>query len=318
MKTKNQQALIEQVADWLVILQDGNVDQEVKQRFDAWLAQHPSHREAWSRAHCFLTNVDAMPKGISSNTVLTLNQKSRRRMVKLLTIAFALPGLSYLGYRKELHHYAYADHITQLGQTKRVTLDDGSIVELNTNTKLVNRYSNAERLIELLEGEVFIKTHSDNHTPTRPFKIITPHGELRALGTEFNVSVSNKQTNLSVFTHAVKVNTPYFNIVVNAAERLVFSSKSHSGVRVEAFTTAMWRKGLFVASSLPLRQVIDELRRYHISYIRVAPSVADIRVSGTFDIHNLISSLALLEQSLPISVSYRSKWWVTIDDKNST
>lgn len=312
MTIEQEQALIEQVADWLVIMQEDEVTERDIKRFNAWLNEHPSHQDAWSKAHCFLNNFNQLPDAMTSDSVLTMNQNSRRSALKLLTMALVLPSLGYVGFRNGLHQYAYADHITQIGESRSVKLADGTLAELNTNTKLISNYTKSERLLRLLSGEVFIKTHKDNHLPVRPFRVLTDHGTLEALGTEFNVQVTQHNTILTVFSHAVKVTTSNFDVEVKAGERLVFNEQSHGAITSESLSTAMWRKGLLVASAMPLEQVIAELRRYHFGYFRVEPKVSRIRVSGTFEVKDLIGSLALLEQSLPIDVSYRSKWWVTI------
>ena len=73
---------------------------------------------------------------------------------------------------------------TGVGQTASVVLPDGSMAYLNTDTRLRWVGSPGNRRVRLLRGEAFFEVV---HEPTRPFRILLAHSEVRVLGTRFDV-----------------------------------------------------------------------------------------------------------------------------------
>ena len=52
--------------------------------------------------------------------------------------------------------------------------------------------------------------------------------------------------------------------------------------------------------------------RYRPGLLRCDPAVAPLRVSGAFQLHDTDAVLAALPATLPVSVRYRTSYWVTI------
>src|SRR5690606_6030511 len=87
------------------------------------------------------------------------------------------------------------EYITYVGEQRLVQLEDGSQVRLNTNTRIQVSYSRQTRRIDLLQGEAYFDVSKD---PQRPFEVIANHSIVRALGTEFNVSLLNSAVAVDV------------------------------------------------------------------------------------------------------------------------
>ncbi|GHF88072.1 FecR domain-containing protein [Thalassotalea marina] len=315
LNTHKDSAVIEQVADWLVLLQSDDVTELDIKRLNLWLAQNKAHRDAWQQANHFLTNIEHLPCSVNSQTMLTLNQQGRRRVVKLLSALFAIPTTGYLTVQSGLHHSVIADHQTAIGESKTVTLNDGSVIELNTQTKITTTFNQVQRSLNLLAGEIFITTGKKHGELLPPFRVITDHGVIEALGTAFNVKATEQGIEVEVSEHAVLVTTEHAELMVKAGESLKFSRHMLQPKVNKLQLSAMWRKGLFVAASLPLFQLIEELGRYHHRLVNIDNSIRNIQVSGTFDIHDFTGTLALLCESLAIDVVYRTKWWLAIVPK---
>src|SRR6202042_1912925 len=73
---------------------------------------------------------------------------------------------------------------TAVGQQRNVTLADGSIVTLNTNTILETDLSRSVRQIYLRKGEAHFQVAHDR---SRPFLVHAGDAVVRAVGTEFEV-----------------------------------------------------------------------------------------------------------------------------------
>jgi transmembrane sensor len=73
---------------------------------------------------------------------------------------------------------------TNMGENLHHTMSDGSILWLNSNTKIQVDYSNTFRRIKLLEGEAHFEVAKD---ATRPFEVYADDRLVRAIGTAFSV-----------------------------------------------------------------------------------------------------------------------------------
>ncbi|MCG8409792.1 MAG: FecR domain-containing protein [Bacteroidales bacterium] len=82
-------------------------------------------------------------------------------------------------------------------QGKKTTLPDGSVVILNSNTKI--EYNNFDALNErrvFLDGEAFFDVVKNKN---KPFVIETQDAEIRVLGTSFNVNTNLPKKRVEVF-----------------------------------------------------------------------------------------------------------------------
>jgi len=76
-------------------------------------------------------------------------------------------------------HYA-----TALGEKRTVTLADGSIIELNTNSAIAVAFGRDERNVALEHGEAVFRVGKDS---SRPFLVTVGDRDVRDIGTIFNI-----------------------------------------------------------------------------------------------------------------------------------
>ena len=57
---------------------------------------------------------------------------------------------------------------------------------------------------------------------------------------------------------------------------------------------------MLVADNLPLQRLIDQLGEYRSGYLGLDPSLAGLRISGSFPLHDSDKALAALALSLPV------------------
>jgi len=79
---------------------------------------------------------------------------------------------------------------TQVAKEFWITLDDGTKVHLNYNTRLKYplKFTGKDRTV-YLDGEAFFNVAKDE---SRPFRVVTDHGVIRQYGTSFNVNTTEK------------------------------------------------------------------------------------------------------------------------------
>ncbi len=96
-----------------------------------------------------------------------------------------------------------ADHRPAVGHQLTATLDDGSTIQLNTDTRIELQYSSRERTVRLQRGEAHFAVAPDAE---RPFVVVAGSGVVRAVGTEFNVYLSDgNQTEVTVTEGIVEI-----------------------------------------------------------------------------------------------------------------
>lgn len=93
---------------------------------------------------------------------------------------------------------------TRVGEQNTITLADGSIIELNTNSNVQVDYTVTTRSVTLLQGEAHFKVSKD---PARPFEVIAGDGKVSAIGTAFAVRLNNEALKVTVTEGKVALTT---------------------------------------------------------------------------------------------------------------
>jgi transmembrane sensor len=84
-----------------------------------------------------------------------------------------------------------------------VTLPDGSVLQLNTDSVVETAYSPTERRVRLKKGEAFFSVAKN---PQRPFWVDVGAVSVRAVGTAFNVRFRPEAVEVLVKEGKVSVN----------------------------------------------------------------------------------------------------------------
>ncbi|WP_419710111.1 FecR domain-containing protein [Pseudomonas sp. NFX224] len=296
-----------QAAHWLVLMHDQSLSAGQRQACAQWRATNPEHERAWQRVQRVQRQLGGLPPALAMGT---LNRERRQAMKKLLALA-ALGPAGYLGHRVGTTQGWMADYRTAVGERRQLTLADGSRVDLNTDSAIDVRFDPGQRLIHLLRGEILIVTGADS--ARRPLRVVSEQGLLEPLGTSFNVRQLDGITQLSVLEGRVRA-TPTHTTpqIVDAGEQLYFSAGTFGPLRPVSDVATCWTQGELVAENLPLGDFLQELARYRSGWLRCDGSAAALRISGGFQLDNSDAILAALPTTLPVTVAYRTRYWVTV------
>jgi transmembrane sensor len=93
-------------------------------------------------------------------------------------------------------------YATTFGEQRSITLTDGSVIDINSRSKVRIRYSTQERDVDLLQGQALFHVAKN---PARPFLVSTATTQVRAVGTEFDVYQKQGGTVVSVVEGRVAV-----------------------------------------------------------------------------------------------------------------
>lgn len=294
-----------QAAHWLVLMHEQPLSAAQQLACTRWRAADPEHERAWQRGQHVQQQLGGLPPSIA---IGTLNRERRQALKALLVLATIAPT-GYLGYRMVGQQGWMADYRTAIGERRQLTLADASVVNLNTDSAIDVSFDAGQRLIRLVRGEIVITTGADR----RPLRVVSAQGVMEPLGTRFAVRQLDGVTQLAVLQGHVRA-TPVQGAaqVVEAGQQLYFSEAAFGPLRPASALATGWTQGQLVAENLPLRDFLQELARYRQGRVYCDDSVAGLRISGGFQLDNTDAILAALPTTLPVAVSYRTRYWVTI------
>ncbi|ANI30079.1 iron dicitrate transport regulator FecR [Yersinia entomophaga] len=313
--SESQQRALKMAAQWFAALCDENVTSQQKQKWQLWYQQHEDHRWAWQRVEALQGQFHSMPGTFSYQTLNQARQQAeitRRRVLKGLVVFLGVGG-SWKAWQSPTGQGLWADARTSTGEIKSLPLSDGSQLFLNTASAADIRYTTDRRLIWLHQGEIGITTAKD--LQARPFIVETSQGWMRALGTQFIVRQTGDITQLSVLKHAVEVKlraAPNQIITVNEGQSVSFSDRDFSALTPLIAGAGSWTQGRLSVSDGRLGDVIEDIARYRHGRLSCDPTVAELRISGTFPLKDTDRLLKILTQTLPVKVQSLTRYWVKV------
>ncbi|MFC6634785.1 FecR family protein [Microbulbifer taiwanensis] len=196
-------------------------------------------------------------------------------------------------------------YITQIGETRTVTLADGSQVQLNTNSELQVAFSREVRRTQLLRGEAYFDVVRQT---ARPFTVAAGKANIRVLGTEFNVERNPDSTRVSVTGGVVAVSEAESapglqpeSVKLVKNQKVSVSGRGLGEVgRTSADEALDWTRGVLVFEQTPLAEALEELNRYLKVPAVADPSVRERRLSGTFELSDPDNTLKAIATALDL------------------
>ncbi|WP_146009769.1 FecR domain-containing protein [Janthinobacterium sp. ROICE36] len=314
-------AIAMQAAEWLTTLMSGETTPAEKSAWQQWRQAHPDHERAWKHiesASGGLLELDAQ----ACRTALARRPAasiSRRNSLQLLAWVSTIGITGWFGahspYAPDMARAALADIATGVGERRELTLPDGSRLHLNGSSAVNIRFSGTQRLLQLVQGEIFIATARETGMPYRPFLVDTAQGQAQALGTRYSVRRADDNTLVAVEEGAVRL-TPRHgdgNRVIQAGQGGGMTARQLLPAHAVSPDIWAWRQGLLLADAMPLRDFLHELSRYRHGLLGCDDAVAGLRISGVFPLADLDAVLLSLPDSLPVDVRLRTRYWVQLE-----
>lgn len=309
------ETLLAEAAGWMARLHDAPHDEASLQDLSRWIACSPAHAQAWMRAERVLGAFGQVPESIRAQALQGLTRPDRRRLAaRLLCLSAAVPVV-YLAWRAN-----QADLVSGTGQIRQSTLADGTVLTLDTATRVDIRYSVTQRLLSLRAGRIFVATAPDADVSARPFLIRTPVGMVQAMGTQFSVGLQEGPgAQVNVYEGAVVVR-PRDGIdgqIVRAGRQTRFDAATVASDTALRELAPAWKSGILTADNMRLSDWTRVVARYRPGIMRCASDVADLRVYGSFSLRDTDASLALLVRTLPVRAVWRTRYWVEIQGRDA-
>lgn len=308
--------LVDQAIQWMIKLRFNSADDAATAAFEQWLHTSAAHQLAWQRVATTNDDFSQLPAHIGRHALDGARRHiSRREGLKVLGLLAGAAGLTWLGRDYTPLPALIADYRTATGERRWVALNEGSKLQLNSASAIDVALTAQRRLLSLRQGEVLIHTGADN----RPFWVHTRDGDLRALGTRFLVREESHGTLLRVQQGAVAVfadrHAAQASQVIKPGEQVLFDRNGIRPAPTNGLDPWAWSEGVISAHDMRLDDFLAELGRYRNGLVRCSEAVAALRVSGTYQLDDTDQVLQLLAQSLPVTLTYRSRYWVTLSPR---
>lgn len=305
--------VIKEAAIWLSRIQEKPLNRMEYQDLLRWRSQSKHHEQAWQRAEKLVDKLHHIPTNLGMSVLGRPLSNDRRVIIKSLAMLLVAVPTAVLVYKELPWQNWSADYHTAKGEQRTIRLADGGNLITNTDTALDVVYGKHERLVRLYQGEIYIETA---HDPlNRPFIVETAHGRLHALGTKFVVRKQESNSYLAVIEHAVEV-LPSMSVterlVVKAGQEITFNNIAIATQQSLSDNATAWLDGVFYADNISLSDFIATLSRYRSGVLRCDASTSEIRISGAFQLNHPDKVLEILQETRPISIDWRTRYWGTI------
>jgi transmembrane sensor len=297
---------LRQANEWIVRLRDEAARPADFVAFETWLAAHQDHRAAYARAQGAVARIHRLGGGLSDHVETRLAAKRRRIRSAAGLAAAALLAIGLFFGPRAFGPPAYDSAI---GEQRVIALNDGSRIELNTNTKLVVRFSEGERRIELVRGEALFDVA---HDAARPFIVEADGRSVRAVGTKFSVRADPGALSVLVVEGVVSVSPPAVSGVaqpsapppyLKAGQRLDLAGERPALAALPAAEierNLSWRTGWLEFNGQPLSLAASEVARYTgVRFVIDDPNLSAMPVWAYFRADDVDGFLASLEQNGP-------------------
>ncbi|MEM7561456.1 MAG: FecR family protein [Pseudomonadota bacterium] len=314
-------AMRDAASEWFVRLRDEPVSAAMQADFEAWRNADPAHAQAFSEMERLWSGLDQISPPLNANqsAIRPFHPESREsgfnrhtNRLRLWSMAACLLIAVGIGSYHVTPDGLMADNRTATGAQSKITLEDGSIVHLNTASALSSDFTAGQRLLQLYQGEAFFEVTGD---PDRPFVVETRFGQVQALGTAFVVRNAENEMEVTVTESQVRVSDLAGNsVTLSSGESVKVSEESLARIANPDPSKALaWRHGRLVFDNQPLAQVVAELERYRGGKIMVLDEdISKLPVTGSFSLHDTDATLQFIEDTLPVEIRRVTDWLVLL------
>ncbi|CAI8849614.1 FecR domain-containing protein [Pseudomonas sp. IT-P260] len=315
------QQVVRQAIHWLLRLRNNHGNARLSHQCDAWRAEHHEHELAWQRVQSLQAelnhNLGAVPGAqVAFNTLENSAQGlGRRQALKLLSGAVLMGSAAWLAKDTSVWQQWRADYATATGERRGFQLPDGTRIELNTASAVDLDYTAQQRLIKLTRGEIIVTCGGNDEGAAfnRALRVQSSHGVYEPTHARFILRQESECTRLSVTHGRVTIHSAGTSVEALAGQTYLIDHHQVRPAPPPNMDAGAWVDGLIVTRNMRLGDFLNEVGRYRPGFVTCAPAVADLRLSGVFRLEDTDKLLAILPQTLPVQLRYRTRWWVMIE-----
>lgn len=345
---------LEDAARWFLRLQDDSANAQTFQDWQHWLAAAGEHRTAYEEIEDTVLRLakgpvtpqlpreEEMAEDAYDGSMPVAQWKQdpraaqqapavgrwhRHAMAAGLAACLALGAWLWTQHAREAQLGSFP-YRTAPGQQRLVRLAEGSKVTLDADSVLQVELTASRRVLTLERGEAYFEVAKDR---ARPFVVHAGATQVTAVGTAFNVRMSENRTVVAVTEGKVEVvaaptlakkaeppaahelaehraQLPRLTAQVAAGEAVSYvdDGKLPAISAVEAPLATAWLTGRRQYRDEPLRYVLQDVGRQTGRQIEIEDGAAELRFTGTLNLDNSGAWLRGLSVALPVKVIERA------------
>ncbi len=328
-KHRDDIADLNEAAAWFAKLRDHGSAETTWVEFTAWLEADRAHPIVFHRIEELYAGLDQARPLLSSlaersvsadKTGFAAWRASHPVTVRASAAAMGLAAVFFFVLGLNLPHTPSVStrYATPIGETRIVSLPDGSVIEMNRDSKLNVTFEPTERRVTVDHGEAIFRPAKDS---SRPFHVVVAALEIRDIGTVFNVLHYGRRTVISVADGMVAVSAVAPNrgpaqptINLKAGDQFVaVAGETGLARHIDPALAVAWREGFLTYQDEPLSVVVEDLNRYFPNPVHIEDAATGLRrFSGVLKMDNEDAVINRLEQVLHLEVHRSSDGSITL------
>jgi transmembrane sensor len=289
-----------EAAAWLARLRSEERTAEDERGFRAWLAESEAHRAAFE-----VTNgVFEMAGAARRAAVRAPVQHVTRRHVLRTGVGLAAASMAGIAF----YLRSGTTYATEIGEQRDVSLEDGTVVRLDTNSEIRVSMNDQRRRVQLRRGRAHFDVAED---PTRPFQVIAREQVVTASHGEFDVS--EEGVLVSVLPQAAPVQVAAERAAtagvssprtIMPGQLVVFAEdKVVRQEQPEMKRATAWRYGRLALFEEPLADAVTQMNRYTRRPIVILDAgISQMRISGNYSVGDAQAFATSISVLLPVEV----------------
>lgn len=229
-------------------------------------------------------------------------KQQSKKMWNYLAAAAAFVG--FIIYFSFFHKELIVEK-TQVAEHKLIRLPDSSFVTLNAGSEIqYDKKSYHKNRKVTLKGEAYFQVKKGV-----PFTVFSDLGEVRVLGTSFNVYSRNDIMNVTCMIGKISVLFLNQEKLYVLSQGMQIKNENHqiSQSTINLEDHKFWRDGYFYYNNTPLINVLEELRRqYKINNVEYSNNLLNYKYSGFFKKDNLNEAIESVFLPLKLNASFNN------------
>jgi transmembrane sensor len=285
-----------EAAIWLARLRADDRSEADARAFQTWLHDNPLHAEAFEGASA----VWELTGGLDSADFVasTLRKTVVSRRAALTGVGALAIGATGFGLWRMSQAGVYE---TNIGAQEHVTLDDGTVAFLDTDTRIQARFADDVRMVRLDRGRVNFRVAPDPH---RPFVVEAADERVVASQTTFDIRRDGDTLSVVLLrgTASITPSPQQQPHVLSEGDRFVSVDRVVRVDKPNLRPLLAWQFGQAIFENQSLADAATEMNRY--SNIKLVPdeTAAKLRFSGVYRLGDNSAFARSIALFLPVQV----------------
>lgn len=294
------QEQIVQATDWVLAMSE-NPDVANNAQFVQWLNHSKTNLLAFNEVALTYELTATLPQAAISTKKEDKPTPSGSRLKAPLALAASLALCCFLLLMQAPVANApqRTAFTTAIGNVSSFTLEDGTSLTLDTNSRADALITDTHRNVQLKQGRLFVNVA---HDKTRQFAVVINDSfAFTALGTAYSVDKNERNWTLEVYEGTVGIaSTMMTHTPVKAGWGLRYENHKIQRYALPGTlgkTAPNWQQNRIVFDNTSLRDAVRQFNRYITKPIKInSAELASRSISGTFDLNDSQAFMASIIQ----------------------